>query len=259
MRDEYEFRGLLAQNWDLLRVAPADWDDRVFFAEMITRYGGPVLDVGCGTGRLLLYLLEQGCDVDGIDVSPEMLDICEEKADALGVTIDVYEQAMEELDLPREYGTIIVAGAAFQLIVDPGRAQRAMRRFSEHLRPGGVLLMPFVVMGGDDAPAEMPADWVTVREVGRNDGATIRRSSKSRFDRDAHLEHRQDLYEVIVGGTVVAAERHERSPSARGYSHAEVVELFLAAGFPHVELIDPLTSQPAADDALLFVAVGQTG
>ena len=88
MTARHLFYGLEAEYWDLFGSSPAEWDDREFFREMIRRHGQPVLDVGCGTGRLLFDFMEQGWDVDGIDISPAMLDVCEQKADELGVAID---------------------------------------------------------------------------------------------------------------------------------------------------------------------------
>src|SRR6185436_3675545 len=97
----YEYHGLMAEAWDLLRGDYSGWPDRPFYLEAIRRFGEPALDVGCGTGRLLLDYLAQGVDCEGVDNSPEMLAICEEKARAAELTPTLYEQQMEELDLPR--------------------------------------------------------------------------------------------------------------------------------------------------------------
>jgi ubiquinone/menaquinone biosynthesis C-methylase UbiE len=84
-QESYEYKGLMATAWDLLRGDTSNWEDRFFYRDLIIRYGQPVLDVGCGTGRLLLDSLAQGIAIDGVDVSPDMLAICAEKAQLSGL------------------------------------------------------------------------------------------------------------------------------------------------------------------------------
>ncbi|MGH2626224.1 MAG: class I SAM-dependent methyltransferase, partial [Anaerolineales bacterium] len=103
---DHEYRGLMASTWDLFRGDTSGWEDRSAYRHMINRYGQPVLDVGCGTGRLLLDYLGQGVDIDGVDISPEMLVLCRAKAERLGLAPTLHRSPMEELDLPRRYRVI---------------------------------------------------------------------------------------------------------------------------------------------------------
>ena len=119
---DVEYRALLARTWDFLRGDTSDWPDRPFYLEAIGRFGEPVLDVGCGTGRLLLDYLGQGIDIDGVDVSDDMLELCRAKAPDFGLQPRLYRQGMESLDLPRRYRSIIVPSSSFQLLLDPARA-----------------------------------------------------------------------------------------------------------------------------------------
>lgn len=102
--------------------------------------GQPALDVACGTGRLLLPYLREGLDVDGCDVSPDMLAHCREAAEREGLSSALHAQAMHELDLPRRYRTIFMCGA---LGLGSSRAQdlEAFRRLHDHLEPGGTLVL----------------------------------------------------------------------------------------------------------------------
>ena len=52
MSEDYEYRGLVAEAWDLLRGDTSTWTDRLFWRRLIDEGGQPALDVGCGTGRL---------------------------------------------------------------------------------------------------------------------------------------------------------------------------------------------------------------
>lgn len=115
---DYEYKGLIAEAWDVLRGDTPHWADRHFYREIIRMYGQPVLDVGCGTGRLLLDYLQQGIDIDGVDNSPEMLAICQHKADQLQLQPKLYNQYVENRELPRQYRTILIPSSTLQLITD---------------------------------------------------------------------------------------------------------------------------------------------
>ena len=144
--DDYEYRGLMADTWDLLRGDTSNWEDRYFYLDLIQRYGQPVLDVGCGTGRLLLDYTGEGLDVDGVDNSPEMVAICRQKAGQLGLSPNIYAGSMENLNLPRKYRTVLVPSSSFQLVTEVDLATQSMKRLYDHLEPGGVLAMSFRIL-----------------------------------------------------------------------------------------------------------------
>jgi SAM-dependent methyltransferase len=80
-----------------------------YFQKHVER-GQPALDVACGTGRLLIPFLKAGLDVDGCDVSPDMVALCRERAEHEGLAPTLFVQPMAELDPPRRYRTIYVCG-----------------------------------------------------------------------------------------------------------------------------------------------------
>jgi len=214
---KYEYHGMMAETWDLFRGDTSQWEDRSFFLELIQEQGEPVLDVGCGTGRLLLDYMSQRMDIDGIDNSPEMLALCRQKAAGMGLQPTLYQGSMQSMHLPRYYRTIIVPSSSFQLILDEEQAQMTMRCFYSHLLPGGRLVMPFMLLWKPGDPLETP--WHQSGEKIRpGDGATVRRWSYTRFDPQTRLEHTEDRYELLRGGEVVASEHHVQSPATREYS-----------------------------------------
>ena len=130
----YDYYGMLASTWDLWRDDTADWADRHFFLELVRTYGEPVLDIGCGTGRLVLDYATLGIDVDGIDNSPEMLEICRGKAQKLGVTPGIYLLDILRDELPRQYRTILAPFERAAADDGPGYGQADARTL---LRPPG--------------------------------------------------------------------------------------------------------------------------
>ena len=256
-QNDYEYRGLMARSWDLLRGDTSTWPDRQFYLNLIAESGEPALDVGCGTGRLLLDYLGEGIDIDGVDNSPEMLALCREKAEARGLQPTLFEQQMESLELRRRYRTIIVPSSSFQLLVKEDAAKEAMRRFYDHLVSGGKLVMPFMLFWfGPPQTEEQAQKWRGPRESEREDGALVRRWTRNRFDLDAQLEHTEDRYEVVVDGDVVETEHHSRSPATCWYTQEQSRSLYEDAGFIDLKLYEAFTSEPASPDARVWTIAG---
>jgi len=248
----------MAQTWDLLRGDTSSWPDRPFYLAAIRRFGEPALDVGCGTGRLLLDYLAQGIDIDGVDNSPEMLELCQQRAAPLGLSPNLYLQQMEELALPRRYRTICVPSSSFQLVLDLGAANRSLERIFAHLRPGGALVMPFIALGRPGQPLE--ESWT--REAVSDDGMLVRRTAWARFDPQTQLESTRDVYELIRGGQVVASEVHERSPATRGYTLAQARRMLEDAGFEVLGVVGGFSDQPydpKSDEIFSVTAVRRAG
>jgi ubiquinone/menaquinone biosynthesis C-methylase UbiE len=248
--------GLMVESWDLLRGDTSKWSDRFLYRELIAEYGEPVLDVGCSTGRLVLDFLEQGIDIDGVDLSAAMLARCQEKAAARGLTPTLYQQPMHELDLPRRYRTILVSSSSFQLLTDPQQARQALARFYHHLEPGGVLVMALMIVWREGEPLE--TDWEVSREAARpEDGALLRRWSRSRTHPAEQLQDAEDRYEVIVDGEIVRTETHVQAPEVRWYTQEQIRQLLTEAGFTNVQIYSGFTREPAAAEDGLFTVVAQ--
>src|SRR5689334_20530832 len=128
--------GLVAKWWAEFNE---DGPEIEYFRNFVVR-GQPALDVACGTGRLLIPYVADGLDVDGCDVSADMIALCREKAERKGLSPTLFVQAMQELELPHSYKTIFVCGG-FGLGSTRQHDTEALRRFYEHLERGGTLVL----------------------------------------------------------------------------------------------------------------------
>ncbi len=262
MSADYEYRGLMAEAWDLLRGDTSGWGDRAWFKTVVERGAGPALDIGCGTGRLMLDFLAAGLDVDGIDVSPEMLALCRAKAEAAGLDVAgrLHLGEMQALALPRRYTTIFVPSTSIQLLTDPVDFDRALRGFHAHLRPGGQIALSMVTVAWtEDSPAPPDgewSDWVIDAKAVRDDGATVRRWCRGRYHPAERLVDEAFRYEVVKDGQVIASELQGRIPTLRLYTQDEALARVAAAGFTDVRALRE-SFEPASpgDDRFKLIAV----
>ena len=236
--------GLAATTWDDFAGDEPHWDYYVF-SRLIERHPGRVLDVACGTGRLLVPYLASGMNIEGVDSSREMLSICRDRAAKKGLTPTLHEQRMQTLDLPNRYSAIIVPGGSFHLIIEREEAAKALRRFNEHLEGNGVLALSL-----DDPSQELREDalgrWISKGMVTRPDGTEVHQDRMSgQIDRAEHLTSTLIRYRVVHKGRVVEEQVH--TMKMRLYFRHELEKMLKHAGFRKITTIDGDngSSQPA--------------
>lgn len=235
-------QGLMAEWWahfnDDFRDHELD-----YYRNAVAASGDPVLDAGCGSGRLLVPLALDGHDVDGCDVSADMIDVCRSKAGAAGLSPRLEVQALDELDMKRQYRTIIVVGT-FGLGSTRARDAEALRRVYEHLEPGGRLVLDIEVPWSDP---EVWAYWPTVGasslpEPPAKGGRRRRAPSGAEYvlsNRDVACDPMEQrvTWEAHIerwrGDVLEASE--DRRLDAGFYFPAEVLLLLERAGFVDVE------------------------
>jgi ubiquinone/menaquinone biosynthesis C-methylase UbiE len=125
----------------ILDEAPEEREALALFAGLVrARGGGPVADVGCGTGRITAHLRELGLDVFGIDLSPGMIEVA--RRDHPGVRFDL--GSMTDLALAEASVTGLVAWYSLIHIPDD-EIGSVLAHFRRVLVPGGPLLLSFHV------------------------------------------------------------------------------------------------------------------
>jgi SAM-dependent methyltransferase len=237
---------------------------RSFLTRAIERNGQPALDLACGTGRLLLPLLRAGLDVDGCDLSPDMLTLCRAQAEREGLAPRLYAQAMHALDLPRTYRTIYICDS-FGLGGQRQQDVEALRRCYRHLASGGTLVFNHYLPYANakhwlywlrEQRRQLQQAWPasgTRRQAANGDEYELR----SRLIDLDPLEQRMTLQTHAAlwrAGQLVAEEGHTLQESM--YFRNEVLLLLEQAGFADVMVHGSYTDATvtADQDMLVFIA-----
>ena len=124
--------------------AVADWPGEIdFYRSMLAEVkqrGGSVLEVGCGTGRVLMNLAQAGVSMVGMDFSPAMLDAARQKSQGLS-NVRWVQGDMQAFELGEKFDLIIIPGHSFQFMLTPQEQLACLTCIRRHLTPSGKLIL----------------------------------------------------------------------------------------------------------------------
>jgi hypothetical protein len=210
---------------------PAAPDAEVaWYAQRLPKDAGPLLELMCGSGRLLVPLAAQGFKLHGVDSSAAMLASCEARVAARGIEAPLFRQDLTQLNLPFRYAAAFVAVGSFQLITEPGAALLALQRIRAHLVDPGLLLLDMFVPA--ESELRLGAPLVEVRTARLADGSQIALRSESTTWADARMVRTEYRYAHRRGATRLA-EEHERL-TLTWYMPDEISALLAEAGYRNV-------------------------
>jgi SAM-dependent methyltransferase len=249
--DDSSVRGYIEP--DLYDTVYGWWrDDIPFYVEQAGRAGGPVLEVGCGTGRVHLPLLEAGVDADGFDLHPGFLAVLRRHATARRLAPRVVQADMRDFTMPRRYALIVIPFRAFFHNLTTDDELRTLRCCREHLEPGGRLVLDLfhVTFGRLVEPGDV---WrFEKRFADPATGAPLELWSRQRRDLVRQTLHADmELRRLDEAGRVVA--RHPHGVDLRWIYRAEMELLLRLAGFARAEVVGGFDGRPLLHDTDLMV------
>ncbi len=147
--------------YDLLAVTN---NDLSFFYQMANIYGAPILDLCCGSGRLLLPLARKGFQVSGVDLSRDMLSQLEfllnNKYKRIKDKITLHQQDMTSLKLPDTYNLIMIGATSIRLL--PGSFTEFFNQIYLLLNKGGCFCFDFEHLPNKEGCREKLGEMTTL-------------------------------------------------------------------------------------------------
>ena len=221
--------------------------DIPFYMDYAHRYGSPILELACGTGRVLTPLAEAGFEVYGVDFSENMLAVCRRKIDEkhLADRIHLKLSDMASFELPRKDFTMAyIPVRSFMHLYTQEDQISCLQRVYKHLRPGGIFIIDIYAPDYNKLAQEPDGLFVVRREFDLPNGHHVIR--KDRFVRNdiiMQIQHTELLFEEYdTNGELV---RKRTLPMNTRYTFRYELQLLLErVGFELVELFRDYDKNP---------------
>lgn len=161
------------------------------------RDGTVLVDLGCGTGSLVVRAARRGARAHGVDVSDQMLAFARSRAERAGVTAQWHRAGFLDHRHPAGTADVVTTRAALHQLPDFWK-QQALLNAASMLRPGGTFYLWDVVFSFDPADAiRQVQDWIDT--VGRPDGHPDR-AGFTTADFEAHVREEFSTYAWVLEG-----------------------------------------------------------
>jgi SAM-dependent methyltransferase len=214
-----------------------------YYVALAREANGPVLDVACGTGRILLPCLQAGVDIEGLDLFEPMLETLRAKAAASGLAPRLHQADMSDFSLPRRYMLVIIPFNAFIHNMTPEAQISCLKRCREHLLPGGTLVFDtffpsLEIIGAPENTRVLEGEFPHPQT-----GLPMRMYDTRTFDRVEQVQHSLNEIELLAAdGSVETVHRSEIR--SRYIYKQEMALLLRVAGFARWEICGDFDRRP---------------
>lgn len=226
-------------------------EDIPFYVREASRSGGPVLELGCGTGRVTLPIAQSGINIVGLDNSEAMLERARTKAHLLKDghgCMDLRMGDMREFSLDRTFPLVIIPFRGFLALLSVEDQVRCLTGIRDHLEPDGRLIFNIFVpdpqMLVEDEDAAFHLRDVTDPDTGRT-SVVWQQTRVDTFNQV--LSVRLIVDEIDQEGAV--GKRFYRDYQIRYAHRIEILHLLERCGFEVVDLYGDFDYSPFDEDS----------
>jgi SAM-dependent methyltransferase len=219
------------------------FDDVGCYRGLCQSQSGSALELGCGTGRILLELIAAGIDAIGADRSLPMLRRLRRDAAARGLHPFVLQMDMHAFALHEVFATILLPYSLITYVTDPAAAAHLLAHLRDRLAPGGVIVLDAFVPQAVDSFADFRLDYR------RPHGEGVLERHK-RIACNADGTHRiQRRYRVRAADSSVPAQEIHTDETIRPYAPAQLAALAADAGLRVDRCLYDYGTRQSADGA----------
>jgi SAM-dependent methyltransferase len=258
------YDSFIADYYDESPVVKGRLQDVAFYRDAARDFGDPVLELGCGTGRITMALAEAGKRITGLDLSERMLERAVKKRAAVRVEarerVHLVQGDMTRFDLGEKFRLIIIPFRPFQHLLEVRQQMDCLDGVRKHLAPGGRLVLDVFQTDAERMHDPVHMREALVTEYKTADGRQVRVTERVA---DFHRAEQRNDVEMIFS-VAHPGGRQEKLVFAwplRYFFRYEVEHLLARCGFKVSAEYGDFDRTPIQDDSpeMIFVAESRQG
>lgn len=217
----------------------------------LKKYPGTALELGCGSGRLLIALLEKGFLIEGLDNSQDMLRLCRDRAHHLNPVL--HHAGIEDFDTGSTYGAIAIPAFTLQLI-EPEKISSILTNIHQHLHADGGLYFSIFIPWAELTGELEEGAWFLDQEAMTPEGHSARCYTRFQIRRISQILSRDHRYEILDKNNNLL-EKSESTQVLTWYWQREINLLLQQAGFTVRQVIGDFDASLPSDDNCQLLTV----
>ena len=242
-----------ANYYDGAYAAKSDLVDRPFYLDLAKEIGGPVLEIGCGTGRVLLPIARTGIEIHGLDNAPAMLQILrdhitQEPAEVQRKIV-IHEGDMRHFRGQQKYPLVIIPFRPMQHMYTVDDQAAALKTAAFHLEQDGTLafdvfLPNFQLIESGIGEEKLELEWPVTSHPSRMIRRYFRKESLDKINQTFSATF---IFRTYQGEVLVSEETEPLKMSY--YTYPQLKALFQLTGLQTVEEYGSFSKAPLDNNA----------
>jgi SAM-dependent methyltransferase len=242
-----------AKYYDAAYAAMGVVDDTPFYLELAKQHSGPVLEIGCGTGRVLLPIARKGISIHGIDNSGPMLTLLREKLSfelpSIRQNVTLHSGDMRDFRLDRKFPLVTIPFRPMQQMYTVEDQLAALKSAAAHLAAGGILAFDVFFPRFDRVPLgvgeeRLEAEWTSPMDADILVRRFVRKDADDKVNQTYSVTF---IFRSLRNGEVIQEETNRLQMSYYTYPHLRA--LFLLTGLEIVEEYGSFAKTPMDNTA----------
>jgi SAM-dependent methyltransferase len=253
MRAAVDSYSVTAKYYEGAYAAKQDLVDLPFYLELAQQSSGPILEIACGTGRVLLPIARRGIDIHGVDNSQPMLEILRNRLaaepDDVRRRVTLHEGDMRDFRLNAQYPLVIIPFRPMQHMLTAQDQVSALTTAALHLSDTGILAFDVFYPKFEMLTARMGEEVPEMEWTPSSDPTTVVRRyfRKESVDKINQVFSFTFIYRTFRASALILEETEAFKLSYFTYPHLR--SLFLLAGLEPVAEYGSFAKAPLDNNA----------